>query len=102
MLPIHKKSEAHPGRSSHRETELVHVLKHTLRAPVDRTGRAPSQSQRVAEELPHLRLLAASRERDRQLGRRDQRVLVFCAEHVRDLDENLALNLHSLGMLSLL
>ena len=50
---------AYPGRSSRRETDLAKQLENTPRALVSRTERAPRQSQRVAEELLGLRLLAA-------------------------------------------
>ena len=69
---------------------------------MSRTERAPRQSQRVAEELLALRLLATLRERGRQVGRRDQRVRVLCAGQAGRGDEDLALDLHGLGVLALL
>ena len=56
------------------ETESAQTLKHMLREGVSRTERALRQSQRVAEQLSTLRLLAASREQARQVERRDQRL----------------------------
>ena len=69
-----------PGRSSRREIDRKKVQKHTLCQLVIRTERAPTQSQRLAKKLLALRLSVAPRERERQVGRRDQRVLVLCAE----------------------
>ena len=73
-----------------------------MRSLVGRTKRAPSQSQRVAEELPRLFLLAAISERASEVARRDQRRLVFCAKQARNLGKNLALDLRGLGVLALL
>ena len=69
-----------------------------LRNLVSWTERAPRQSKRLAEELLHLRLLAAVREPDRQIARRDQRVLVLRAEQAGLLGENLALDPRGLGV----
>ena len=66
-----------------------------------RAERAQRQSQRLAIELLALRLVAAVRERDHQVARRDQRFLVLCAEQAGLLDEDLALDLCGIGVLAL-
>ena len=76
----------------------MHVSKDNLRTLVIRTERAPGQNQRFAEKLLCPRLLAALRERDRQVGRRGQRPLVLCVEQAGCLDEDLALDLRGLGV----
>ena len=91
-----------PGRSPCCETERAQVLKHKPHVLVSWTERALRQSQRVAEELPGLRLLAAPREHERQAARREQRALVLCAEQTGLLDEGLAVDLHGLDVISLL
>ena len=85
------------------EIERTHVLKHKLRVHVSRTECVPRQSQRVAEELLALCLQAAQRERerDRQGGRRDQRLLVLGAEQAGRREDDLALDLRSFGLLAL-
>ena len=71
------------------------------RSPVSRSEHALTQSKRLAKQLPRLRLLAALRERDRQADRRDQRMLVLCAEQAGSRHEDLALDLRGLGVLAL-
>ena len=68
---------------------------------VSRTERAQTQHQRLAKQLLGLHVLAALRERVRQVGRRDQRMLVLCAEQAGLLNENLTFDLHGLGVLAL-
>ena len=78
------------------------MSKHTLRLLVNRTKRASAQSQRLAEQPLRLHLLAASRERDCQVARREQRLLVLCTEQACRGDEDLALDLSGFGVLVLL
>ena len=68
---------------------------------MNRTGRTPRQSQRVADELLTLCVLAATEERVCQVGRQCQRAFVICAEEAGHGDEDLALNLHGLNELAL-
>ena len=84
------------------KTKRSHALKQILCIVVSRAECAPRKSQRPAEELLALRLLAAPPERTRQVGRRNQRALVLCAEQAGLLDEDLALDLHGLSVLALL
>ena len=70
-----------------------------MRKLVSRTERAPSQSQRLAEELRALRFLAAVRERDRQV-RREQLGFVLRVEHASRGDEDLTLDLRGFGVLA--
>ena len=83
------------------EAECAHLPEHILRQLVSRTEGAQSLSECVAEKLRRLRLLVALPERERQVDRRDQRLLVICAEQAGLLDEDLALDLHCLGVLVL-
>ena len=71
-----------------------------MRQLVTQTERTPSQSQPFAEELRRLRLLVAPRERESQVGRRDQRALLLCAEQAGLLDEEPTLDLRSIGVLA--
>ena len=92
--------EARPGHSSRRAMERAKVKR--LCNMVSRTERAPSQSQCLAKELLGLYLLVTPQERDRHVGRRDQRPRVICTEQAGLLDEDLSLDLHGLGVLALL
>ena len=67
---------------------------------VIRTGRAPSQSPRVAKELLRLVLQAAAPNQAGQVFRRDQRLLVLRTEQASLGDEHLALDLRGLGVLA--
>ena len=84
----------------HDPSAVTHLM-HELRLLVIRTERTPNQSQQAVEELLRLRLLAAPQERDRQGFRQEQRVFVLCAEQAGRLDEDLALDLRGLGVLTL-
>ena len=83
------------------KADRAHAFEQSLRDPVSRTERAPRQNQRLAEELLALRLKAAPCEGAREVARRDQRLLVPCAEQAGLLDEDLALDRHGLGVLAL-
>ena len=72
-----------------------------MRELVSRTDCAPRQSQRLAEELPHLLLLAVPREQDRQVVPQYQRALVLYAEPVSLLGENFALDFRDFSVLAL-
>ena len=96
-----KKLVAQPGRSSRCETERTKALKQMVRDPVSRTEHAPRSSQRLAEELLRLCLLAALREGACEVARRVQRLLVLRAEQAGPLDEDLTLDLRGLGVLAL-
>ena len=73
---------------AHRAARLISskFRKYVQRLLANLAERAPRHSQRVAEELRRLRLLAAPRERDRQVARRDQRLLVFCEKSLAILN----------------
>ena len=79
----------------------MHASEHAVCTLVSWTEHAPRQSQRLAEGLLRLRLLAATRERARQVGRREQRVFVLWAEQAGRVDEDITLDLRSLGALAL-
>ena len=68
----------------------------------DRAERTPKQSQCAAEQLRRLCLEATLFERKRQVTRREQRIMVLCTEQASLLYEDLALDLHGLGVLALL
>ena len=55
-LPTPKASVDHSAGLSRRETDRAHGFEHTPRKLVSRAERAPRQNQRLAEDLPRLRL----------------------------------------------
>ena len=99
--PARKARVAHPSRSSLCDADTAQVLEQALRQLVSRTECAQRYSQRVLDDLLALRLLAAPSEQDGQVERRDQCVLVFCAEQASHQDKHLALDLRGLCVLAL-